>query len=274
LFKYFYKSALYQVIGTVKTISKDACFDVKANIYEGVDATNMQSIQRVISDVRPDVVINCIGLIKQRPTAYSTQAATFINGIFPHLLANITNGFGIRLVHFSTDCVFSGRVGYYSETDMPDTQDLYGLSKLFGEVVEGNVLTLRTSIIGHEYETNYSLLSWFLSQKQSVPGYTRAFFSGLTTLEVAKVVQNFVIENQNLKGMYHLAAERICKYDLLKVIKEIYDHNIQIIPSEDIIIDRTLISKKFEMATGYLAPSWKDMISDMYKFNNSQYAKA
>lgn len=266
LFKHLSKFNEIKLYGTMRGRPYNHLRQLSNQIRCDVDVGDMNSVFDLISSVNPDMVINCVGLIKQRPSAENLELATLVNGLFPHQLAKITNSLGIRLVHFSTDCVFSGRVGGYTEMDMPDTQELYGLTKLLGEVVDGKALTIRTSIVGHELSTKHSLLNWFLNENESVSGYKKAFFSGLTTLEVARVIKEIVMPNENLRGLYHLSSNPISKYDLLSLINEIYRHNVKIFPSDDVVLDRTLNAKKFIDATGYVPPSWRDMVVCLRKF--------
>jgi dTDP-4-dehydrorhamnose reductase len=171
------------------------------------------------------------------------------------------------LVHVSTDCVFSGAKGHYLETDFPDAYDLYGRSKLLGEVDYPHAITLRTSIIGHELSGNRSLIGWFLAQQGSVKGFARAVFSGLPTVELARVVRDCVLPRPALRGLYHVAAQPINKCDLLKLVAATYGKTIKIVPSEDLVIDRSLNADRFRVATGYVAPPWPDLIQRMFEFH-------
>jgi dTDP-4-dehydrorhamnose reductase len=228
-------------------------------------ADDLTSIAHCFDLVKPNVVINCIGLVKQLDASHDPVQAIAINSLFPHQLNSLCKSYGSRLIHFSTDCVFSGNNGEYVETDMPDCNDLYGRSKLLGEVLDSeNALTLRTSIIGHELESFHSLLNWFLSQEGSVKGFNRAYFSGLPTNEVARVLKTFILPNNNLHGLYHLSADRISKFDLLKIIATNYDKKIVIIPSDDVVIDRSLDSTLLRQEIGYQPPNWSALIQEMY----------
>ena len=189
------------------------------------------SLINIFSSFKPDVVINCVGIIKQSDNSKHVLDSIPVNSLLPHRLSSLCRLLNARLIHFSTDCVFSGNKGSYLESDNPDPIDLYGRSKLIGEVMDQNTITLRTSIIGHELKSNKSLLNWFLSSQNEIKGYKNAFFSGLTTLEVAKVIEKYILPNPDINGLFHLASDRISKYDLLSKISEVYNHKIRIIPA-------------------------------------------
>jgi dTDP-4-dehydrorhamnose reductase len=190
-----------------------------------------------------------------------------INSILPHRLANLCELAEARLIHISTDCVFSGEKGGYVEKDFSDAKDLYGRSKYLGEVDYPNSITLRTSIIGHELNSSKSLINWFLSQEGSVKGYKNAIFSGLPTNEMAKVIRDYVIPNPSLKGLYQVSADPISKFDLLQLVSDVYGKIIQIIPDDLVKIDRSLNSEKFCKATGFKPKPWPQLIKEMYEFN-------
>ena len=237
-----------------------------ANLIHGVDVLDEGSLKRVFEQVQPHLVINCVGLIKQLETANDPLVVLPINAMFPHRLANQCKAFAARLIHISTDCVFSGRKGSYTESDPSDAEDLYGKSKYIGELSDlHHVLTLRTSIIGHELNSNYALIDWFLSQKEQVKGYVNAIFSGLPTVELTRVMLDYVIPRPELFGLYHVAAKPVNKYELLKLVAEIYGKKITIIPDEQIYIDRSLNAERFKEATGYVAPEWPELIEMMHR---------
>ncbi|RYE05559.1 MAG: SDR family oxidoreductase [Rickettsiaceae bacterium] len=236
-------------------------------IFTGINVENNDVLTKLFAQLRPDIVINCIGLIKQLPQAEDYLQAIPVNSLLPHRIAALCEAVGGRLIHISTDCVFSGKKGNYTENDIPDAKDLYGLSKLLGEVHHPHI-TLRTSIIGHESNNQNSLVNWFLAQQGSVKGFTRAIFSGLTTVELARVIYNFVLHRKDVNDLYHVSVEPIAKFDLLKIVKSVYKKDIEIIPSDELIIDRSLNSERFQKVTGYRPPSWQELIERMYSFNN------
>ena len=231
----------------------------------GVDVENHDSLLRAFAAIRPDVAVNCVGLVKQLADANDPLQAIPINTLLPHRLAALCQATGARLVHVSTDCVFSGSKGNYLETDFPDADDLYGRSKLLGEVNYSHAITLRTSIIGHELTGERSLVGWFLAQQKSARGFTKAVFSGLPTVELARVVRDVVLPRPELCGLYHVAASPINKFDLLNLVATVYGKDIEITPDESLVIDRSLNAERFREATGYVAPEWPSLVQRMYE---------
>ena len=236
------------------------------SIISGVDVENQDSLLRAFVTVRPDAVINCVGIVKQLADANDPLQAVPINTLLPHRLAVLCQLGGARLVHVSTDCVFSGAKGNYLETDFPDAYDLYGRSKLLGEVDYPDAVRLRTSIIGHELSGCRSLLGWFLAQEAPVRGFTKAIFSGLPTVELAHVISEIVLPRTDLHGLYHVAAQPINKFDLLRLIASRYGKEIEIIPSDELVIDRSLNADRFNGVTGYIPPDWPVLITRMFEF--------
>jgi dTDP-4-dehydrorhamnose reductase len=224
----------------------------------------------LIQEVKPIAVINCIGVIKQRPEASEVLATVPINTVLPHQLHAACAGVGAKFIHFSTDCVFSGTKGNYTEDAQPDAVDVYGLSKYLGEVVSDGALTLRTSIIGHELSSSRSLLEWFLSQDGQVKGYTNAYFSGIPTNEVARVTLNIIKFHPGLSGLYHLASDKISKYDLLMRLNKAYEKNLDIVPDGTLKIDRSLNAKRLTAEIGYEPPSWEMLIAKMKGFRDER----
>lgn len=263
--------AQLQVWGSLRSDAHKAAFSsqIAEHLISGVDVLNEERLTDLFNRVAPQVVINCIGLVKQVKDSEDEQKAMAINALLPHQLAKLCERYGARLIHFSTDCVFSGDRGGYLETDLPDAQDLYGRSKLQGEVTQGNSLTLRTSIIGHELHGNQGLLEWFLSQEATCKGFTKAIFSGLPTPVLASLVHQ-ILGKPDLIGIYHVSSEPISKYNLLKAIATQYGKKIEIVPSEELVIDRSLNSERFSKQTGWIAPSWDTMIKQMYT-DRAQY---
>lgn len=237
-----------------------------ARFIHDIHVDQPDSLMAAFVQSRPDVVVNCVGLVKQLANAADPLEAVPINTLLPHRLARMCELARARLVHVSTDCVFSGRQGDYVETDLADAQDVYGRSKLLGEVDYPHAITLRTSIIGHELRSAHGLVEWFLSQRSGVKGYTEAVFSGLPTCELAKVVRDFVIPNAGLRGLYHVAAQPISKYDLLQLVNREYGVGLQITPDNTLKIYRSLNAERFKAATGYVAPPWPDLVAQMHTF--------
>jgi len=258
----------YSVVGTVRNDSARRHFveNLQPHLLTGIDVEHHDAIVRAFALVQPDVVVNCIGLVKQVADADNPLQAIPINAMLPHRLAQLCQVGGGRLIHISTDCVFSGRTGMYSEEDTPDATYLYGRSKLLGEVSAPHTITLRTSIIGTERDTCRSLVGWFLAQTGSVKGYRQAIFSGLPTVELAMVIRDQVIPRTDLSGLYHVAAEAIDKDALLRLIATTYTKDITIEPSDEVVINRSLDASRFHKATGYTPPSWPELIRRMHAF--------
>lgn len=236
-----------------------------ARTIANVSAEEFQSVVGAIDSVQPAVVVNCVGIVKQAEAAKDPVMSVSVNSLFPQRLARLCQDKKIRLMHISTDCVFSGRKGGYSESDLPDAEDLYGRTKLLGEVEGRGCLTLRTSMIGRELETSFGLLEWFLGQEgKAVMGYKRAIFSGFTTIALSEVIAKMITEYPDLQGVWHVASEPISKFDLLSLVKGVYGLNIKIEPDESVVCDRSLNCDRFRRATGFIVPSWPDMIRQMY----------
>lgn len=234
------------------------------SILAGVDAADVDSLVRALAEARPHVAINCIGVIKQAAAAKDPIRCIGINALFPHRLAGLCRTAQCRLIHISTDCVFSGRKGTYCETDAADADDLYGKTKSLGEIVDTGSLTLRTSIIGRELSSSTGLVEWFLSRcPGTVPGYVRAYFSGLTTAALAGVVNTVVTAHPDLSGLYHVASERISKFNLLSALRERAGLQVYITPEDTVAVDRSLDGGRFITTTGIRIPTWQAMIDEM-----------
>jgi len=234
-------------------------------LFEGVDATGMQSVANCFSRFEPDVAVNCIGIVKQSELAKSPVPSITINSLFPHLVAELCAENGIRLVHFSTDCVFSGTKGNYRLSDPHDAQDLYGRTKSLGELDEKEGFTIRSSIVGRELESSHGLVEWLVSNRgKKVKGFTKAIFTGLTTHEMANVVGT-ILERPGLRGVRQVASEAISKFDLLSLIAKELALGIKVEPYPEYFCDRSLDGSLFQKETGYVAPAWKDMIASMAK---------
>jgi dTDP-4-dehydrorhamnose reductase len=262
------EKAGWQVYGTVRSESSKQLFhaDIAKRLLSGVDVEQHDSLMQAFILTRPDVVINCVGLIKQLADAEDPLQAIPINALLPHRLARLCELSGALLVHMSTDCVFSGDNGGYIESDLSDAKDIYGKSKFLGEVAYQHTVTLRTSIIGHELQTNHGLVGWFLTQQERCNGFTKAIFSGLPTVVLAQIIRDVVIPRGDLSGVYHVAAQAISKYDLLKLIADVYGKVIDIVPQDSLVIDRSLNATRFQLATGYVAPEWPELVKLMYKY--------
>ena len=268
LFKYFGERTKFRTYGLLRNKKKILNFFNKFNSAKIIenDFLDIENLDQILSDVSPNIILNCIGIVKQNPLSNNPLSSIQVNSIFPHLLNKLSLKFKARLIHFSTDCVFSGLNGNYLETDFSDANDIYGRSKFLGEISNNGNITLRTSFIGNELGTNRALLNWFLSQKEKIKGYRNAIYSGLTTLEVAKVLDKYVIPNPDLQGLYHLSGDNIDKYSLLSLINKVYKKDLSIEEDFNFKIDRSLNSYKFRKETGYKPLKWEKAIQEMREF--------
>ena len=232
-----------------------------------LDLKDPKKIKNFINYNEPEVVINCVGIIKQKKAKKSDVYAT--NSFFPNQLNYLSTEFNFKLIQISTDCVFSGSKGFYTENDTPDATDDYGISKSLGEICNNNNLTIRTSCIGHENH-KHGLLEWFLNQRNDVEGYKKVFFSGLTVLELGKIIVDYILPRNNLNGLFNIAGQTISKFQLLKIIADVYQKPIEIIPNELINIDRSLDASKFNKLTGYESQPWPELVKAMHDFNFSK----
>lgn len=228
-----------------------------------VSAERFDTVARAVAAVRPDVVVNCIGIVKQADAARDPIASISVNSLFPHRLAALCGAEGARLIHVSTDCVFSGRAGRYSEDDIPDPVDLYGRSKLLGEVPDGDCLTVRTSIIGRELSGANGLLEWFLGESGSIRGFRHAIFSGLTTQALGGVLGSIICDHPGLAGIRHVASEPISKLDLLCLLKDAYGLDVEIVADDTVVCDRSLDATLVEREIGLHPAPWAEMVAQL-----------
>jgi len=235
------------------------------NTYFGIDVRSPIKLAGVLTDFHPDVVVNAIGIVKQLQEASESIPSIEINALFPHRLALLCKDINSRMIHLSTDCVFSGQKGNYKESDTSDPDDLYGRTKFLGEVTEKHCLTLRTSMIGLELSRKKALLEWFLAQKETVQGYKNALFTGFTTIELSRAIENMILNYSDAFGIYHVSSDMISKFDLLSLVKDGLKLPIEIIPNETFVCDRSLDSSKFRQEFKYIPPSWAEMIDELCK---------
>ncbi len=234
------------------------------SVFEGIGVSDLTPLQGAFAQYRPEIIINCIGLIKQRPEAQSPALCMAVNSEFPRRLSELARRSGARLLHFSTDCVFSGRRGCYREEDASDVEDPYGKSKSSGEVAAPHVLTLRTSFIGRELSSSASLLEWFLGQNgRSVKGFTRSVFSGVTTNFVGRMLVELLERHPSLSGLYHLAGQAITKHDLLCLLRSAFAMNVEISPDDSLRCDRSLDGNAFSSTTGIQVPRWPELVHEL-----------
>lgn len=233
-------------------------------IIDGVEALDFSSVENAIIGANPDVVLNAIGVIKQLAESKDVVQSLTVNSILPQRLGDLAVRENFRLIHVSTDCVFDGESGNYKEADVPNALDLYGQSKHWGEVSGLNCLTLRTSIIGRELGSSHSLVDWFLSNRgRQVKGYTNAIYSGFPTVVFADIIRDLITYSGNLSGLFQVSSDPINKYDLLRLVNSAFDAQVDIEPFEEFRIDRSLDSTSFRNTTGFVPPTWAEMIERM-----------
>ena len=268
LFRYLSAYPECDVYATARSLSgleKNFPENLQKRFHPGsVDANYFDSIIRALASIQPDVVINCIGIIKQLPGANDPLTAIAVNALLPHRISLISRTAGARVIHISTDCVFNGKVGMYTENDQSNAEDLYGRTKFLGEVSYPHCVTLRTSIIGHELKGRHGLVEWFIAQSRKVRGFRRAIYSGFPTIELARIINNYILPNPELNGVYHVSSAPISKYELLRLVAKQYGKEIEIEPDDDFVQDRSLDSTIFRKATGYQPPSWDILVEMMH----------
>lgn len=266
IFKAIFDDPELNVFGACRSSNIKIFFKAhqRFNIYEKIDVLQLEDVRLLLNKVRPDVIINCVGVTKHLPGALDPLVLIPINSLWPHQLALLADEFSSKLIQISTDCVFSGDKGGYTESDCPDAIDFYGKSKIFGEINHGHHLTLRISTIGHELQSCYGLLDWFLSQSKECYGYSNAFFSGLPSTYFGLILREFIIPREDLKGLYHIASKRIDKFSLLHLIALEYGKNIKIIGDGGVRVDRSLNGDRFSKETGFIVPEWPQLIKGMH----------
>lgn len=260
-------SGRYEVFGTVRgdfsSVSASGIFE-ESSIIPQIDATEGSSVKKALETVRPDCVINAVGLVKQVPSSSDTIQNLLLNAVFPQRLLELSEAFGYRLISISTDCVFDGKRGNYSESDVADARDVYGLTKFLGEVDGKNALTIRTSIIGRELNSQHSLLEWFISNRgKAVKGYVNAIYSGFPTIVLADIISGLIADHPLLTGLYHVASDPISKFDLLTLVNEEYGLGIDLEPDKDYVIDRSLDPTRFRQTINFTSAAWPEMIKKM-----------
>ncbi len=262
LFRFLSKSNDLEVYGTYRNQKLLSFFNEleKRNLLF-FDVDNSK-IDELFTKSKPDIVLNLIAITKHVKEATNFPKVVQVNSVFPHTLAKLCDEYSSKLIQISTDCVFSGLKGSYLESDLPDDPTMYGRSKALGEVTYGSHLTIRTSAIGRELDTKYGLIEWFLSQEKSCFGYSKAIFSGLTARYLGHVMQNYIFPFKNLSGLYHISSNPINKFDLLSRLGVFYKKDIDIISNNHIVIDRSLNSDKFKNTTGYISPTWEQLLDN------------
>ncbi|KGP75881.1 dTDP-4-dehydrorhamnose reductase [Desulfosporosinus sp. Tol-M] len=268
LFRYLAGNPGLDVFATVRSAQELVSWlpkDQLKKVRRDVDINQTDRLVQVFADVLPDFVINCIGIIKQIPEAEDPLVTITGNALLPHRIALLCGAVGARMIHISTDCVFDGEKGSYAESDLSNATDLYGRTKLLGEVDYPHCVTLRTSIIGHELKGSYGLVEWFLSQKEKVRGFKKVIYSGFPTVELSRIIGDFVIPNPGMSGLYHVSSDPISKYELLQLINVQYGKKIEIEPEDSFYLDRSLDSSSFRSLTGYNPPIWTELVRRMHQ---------
>ncbi len=235
----------------------------RRRIRPKVDMLDFDNVIRAFASIQPELVINCVGLVKQHALSNDPLSVIELNAKLPHRLSLVCRTAGARLIHISTDCVFSGKAGNYQEDTNSDAEDLYGKSKALGEVAYPHTLTIRSSIIGRELRTRLGLNEWFLSQTGTIKGFTKAIFSGFTTQAMAKILLDYIIPRADLYGVWQISSDPIAKYDLLCLMRDAYHRDLEIIPDGNFVCDRSLDSSRFRKETGFVPPSWPAMIEEL-----------
>lgn len=255
------------------SLQKFEIFDSN-KVIENVDVIDFSSVENILNDLSPDVILNCIGITKRRPEINEPIKALKINSIFPHELSKWCAKNNRKMIHFSTDCVFNGKEGNYTEDSLTTAEDNYGRTKAFGEVKnDPNALTIRSSFIGRELSHGSELLEWFLSQNGKViKGFQKAFYSGVSTIEMSKVVGDIIEYHPDLTGLYQLTTDSpISKFELLNIAKDSFNMNIEIVPDSDFYNNNTLNGKKLKQVIEYTAPSWQTMLDELANESIIQY---
>ncbi len=274
MFQYLHEY-LPQTVGTLHSKPEGLVHSFIKQYPENMFIHNIDAMQdgplfNELNRIKPDYIINCIGIIKQLSASKESIPSITLNSLLPHKLAQWSAKWGGKLIHFSTDCVFSGKTGGYDENSFSDSNDLYGRTKFLGEASQENALILRTSIIGREVKGFHSLLEWFIAQNNStVNGFAKAIYSGVTTNYLSSLVYKLIVEDQNINGLYQVSSTPISKLHLLEKIKTIYRLNINIIPNYDFQIDRSLNGRLFESTTGIEIPNWDSMLENLQKDKTS-----
>lgn len=255
-----------QVFGSVRQMEAQHFFttELASRLVVAENIEKYDQLERLFDAVQPQVVVNCTSLGKSASQDLAKSLSIF--SLLPQRLGHLCRLRGARLIQISSDGVFSGARGKYTEDDCPDADDVYGIAKLLGEVKEPHAITLRTSIIGHELQTKTGLLEWFLSQNNQCRCYTRAIFSGFPTVVLARLIRDVILPRPDLHGVYHVATHPISKFDLLRLVAQRYGKSIELVPDDRVVIDRSLSAERFAKTTGYTPPAWPELIDLMYSY--------
>jgi dTDP-4-dehydrorhamnose reductase len=246
--------------GSRAELARFGLFDTD-KVVEGLDVGDYASVHRVLEDLRPDAIINCVAITKRRGESGDALASIELNAALPHRLAHWADARSARLIHFSTDCVFDGRDGGYNEDSPTSAEDLYGRTKALGEVDLRSALTIRTSLVGRELKGKTELLEWFLAQRgKRIRGYCKAMYTGVSTVWMAGLIADILARFPSLSGIYQVAAPVVSKYELLLLARDAFDIDVEIDPDDSVVIRRNLDGSRFSRATGIEVPHWQQMM--------------
>lgn len=266
-----------QVYGTLKQpVSHYAHFKLfeEAKIFSGVDVMDFKSIEKVLNELKPQWIINCIGVTLRKTEAADFEKCIELNSMLPHRLKAWATAHQAKVIHFSTDCIFDGSQGNYTEADAPSAKDLYGKSKFLGEIQGPHALTLRLSFFGRELEKKTEIVEWLLAQKgKKIKGYSRAMYSGISTLRLAQEVSKIIQKFPTLNGLYHISSKPISKYDMLVLLNEAFNTQIEIEKFDDFVNDKSLNSTPYKQITSFTPPEWKEMIQELATDTSVQYER-
>jgi dTDP-4-dehydrorhamnose reductase len=233
-------------------------------VVEGIDALDFSNIEHVLNDIQPSVVVNTIGVTKRKESATDPVASIELNALLPHRLVRWAARNNARVINFGTDCVFSGRLGHYTEDSLTDAEDLYGRTKALGEIRGEHGLTIRSSFIGRELGGRTELLEWALANRgRTIRGFRRAMYSGVSTIFLTRVVGDIIERLPGMCGLYQLAGDTISKYDLIAMVNEVFRADISLVPDDSVGIDRTLDGTRFAKVTGLRVPPWRDLLTEL-----------
>jgi dTDP-4-dehydrorhamnose reductase len=261
-------SQKFETFGTLKNdknFYKNNSLFEKKNVVENINVLNYEVLTGALAAIDPDVIINCVGITKRKKEIENTRRTLYINALFPHKLAEWSKVNKKRIIHISTDCVFDGKIGNYSEESLTTAEDLYGRTKALGEINYNHTLTLRSSFIGRELFSKTELLEWFLSQNGlTIKGFTKALYTGVSTIFLSQIVADIIESHPNLSGLKQLSIEKpISKYELLCLAREAFKCNIEIIPDDTFEIKPTLKGERLRDELGYVVPTWENMMYDL-----------
>jgi dTDP-4-dehydrorhamnose reductase len=278
---------MYQILSKFKedtwvTLRNDLSTYSFSSIYnyekviDNIDLTDFNKLSRILNEIKPDIILNASGITIRRGVEKIKSNTILINSALPHFLNEWVSFNNKRLIHFSTDCVFSGKKGDYLDTDIKDAYDLYGSTKSLGEIIDSQfAVTLRGSMIGRELENKTELFEWFLKQKnKKIKGFSEVIYSGITTVKMAEIILTLINNYPNLTGIYNISSKPITKLALLKLCNEYFDVNAIIEMDGSYSSNKNLISEKFFNHIGMKQPNWEDLIKQLKDeciINNNLY---